>query len=111
MTDIAMYIPVGHKNAISRQQLVMRSGIPDRKIRRAIKESKCLICNLQDGNGYFIPDTTEESLVRAYRAQEQRRSLSVADTVKLCDDWIRRSKRNKEENIQLNIDDLMEGNP
>lgn len=111
MGDIADYIPIGHRNAISRQQLVIRSGIPDRGIRRAIKESNFLICNLQDGKGYFIPDETEEGLVRAFRAQEQRRSLSVTKTVKLCDKWMRQNRKegNDLEKNQMSLFDYMEG--
>ena len=75
--DIADYIPVGYKNAISRQQLVIRSGMSDRAVRQAVKDSEALICNLSDGRGYFIPSPTEERYVRAFRAQESHRGLST----------------------------------
>ena len=52
------YIPVGHKNAVTRKQLVILTGLSDRKIRNMIQEEcnrEHPILNMQDGKGYFQP--------------------------------------------------------
>lgn len=108
--DIADYIPVGYKNAISRQQLVIRSGMSDRAVRQAVKDSETLICNLSDGRGYFIPSSTEERYVRAFRAQENHRGLSTGKTVKKCDQWIREKRQENNDLVknQMSLFDYME---
>lgn len=108
--DIAQYIPVGYKNAISREQLRIRCGLNDRQMRDAVKQSEALICNLQDGKGYFIPAENEERYVRMFRAQESRRSLTTGKTVKKCDEWIRKIRKdgNDLNKNQLTLADWME---
>lgn len=54
--DLLSLIPYGHDNAIPRRALSDRSGLPDRKLRKAIqrlRESGELIHNRQDGLGYY----------------------------------------------------------
>lgn len=79
--EIINYIPRGHKNAISRQYLSTLTKQSDRKNRDMIEKNNLsgneLIINLQDGHGYFVPDETEQSLIRIYRAQEQHRFMSL----------------------------------
>lgn len=73
------YIPVGHKNAVTRKQLVILTGLSDRKIRNMIQEEcnrEHPILNMQDGKGYFQPAYDEMHLVRLYRAQENHRTLA-----------------------------------
>lgn len=67
--DILNYIPVGHKNAITRHALRVAAGMSDRKIRELIEESNIKnpttpIINVQDGKGYFIPDIQDPEDVR-----------------------------------------------
>ena len=113
MKDIAEYVPIGYKNAISRTQLAIRSGLSDRQLRKAIKDSNSLICNLSDGEGYFIPGDGEERFVRAFRTQESRRSLTTTQTVKKCDAWIREHRRKKSilETGQMDIFDFLQKEP
>ena len=43
MTDVEMImdkIPVGHENAVTRQQLCISTGMNDRRIRKAIAETR-----------------------------------------------------------------------
>lgn len=66
MTDVEMImnvIPVGHKNAVTRKQLCISTGMNDRRIRKAVAESRRenVILNLQDGSGYYIPDMEDET--------------------------------------------------
>lgn len=109
--DIAYYIPVGHENAISRQQLCIRTGLGDRQVREAVKTSKILICNLSDGSGYFIPRDDEINLVKAFKLQEGRRTFSTSKTVKKCDAWLKElaEKNNELVNNQISLFDIMGG--
>lgn len=112
MRDIADYIPVGYENAITRAQLSIRSGLSDREVRKAVKASRELICNLSDGRGYFRPAEGEERYVRAFRRQESRRSLTTTKTVKQCDAWIRKSRETESDLVknQMSIFDFIGGN-
>lgn len=60
VTDL---IPYGHDNAVTRAELVARTGFTDRAIRMDINRSDELILNLQDGKGYFKPLPEEGHLV------------------------------------------------
>ena len=55
--NIADYIPYGRENAVTREQLMMLTGMPDRAVREAIAQARrdTVILNLQDGNGYYRP--------------------------------------------------------
>lgn len=61
--DITNYIPVGNRNAVTRKYLATVTGFSDRKVRREIEKANAkgetAIINLQDGNGYFIPDQND----------------------------------------------------
>lgn len=73
--NIVDYIPIGSKNAITRARLCELTGMPDREVREriAIACYENVIINLQDGNGYFIPDETERFLIERYYRQELSR--------------------------------------
>ena len=83
--NIIEYIPKGHKNAVSREYLRSILGIPDRKIRKAIAESKEQIFWY---NGYFrhkniedIPyeeDYLRQETARAKALNRKVRHLKVA---------------------------------
>lgn len=82
------YIPFGHKNAISRQELCHRVGMSDRKMRNMIEEESTPehpILNLQDGQGYFQPLDEEMHLVRLYRQQEYDRASHIMKRVRAVD--------------------------
>ena len=74
--DIINYIPKGRNNAISRTSLQQLTGLSDRQMREEISQArryKCII-NLQNGAGYYIPDTDEE--IQRFILQETRRAKS-----------------------------------
>ena len=77
--NVIDYIPVGHKNAVTRQYLITMTGFSDRTVREMI-EKECTsehpILNMQDGKGYFQPAADEMHLVKLYLAQENRKKLS-----------------------------------
>lgn len=61
--NILDFIPYGKNNAISRQELVMRTGMTDRAIRRAIqllREDGEIILSSSHGKGYWRSDEVSE---------------------------------------------------
>lgn len=85
--EILDYIPIGSENAIQRAVLVALSGLDDRSARDQIAEArrKIPILNMQDGNGYFIPDMNSDgdrALLKAYVRQEEHRLRSIGWSLK-----------------------------
>lgn len=89
MIDLADYIPVGHDNAVTTDELQRRTGLDNRSLRAAIKASSVLICNLQDGSGYFVPAPEDADYVRRYMAQERSRMMEIGNTRRRCAKWLR----------------------
>lgn len=80
--DIVNYLHKGAEKAITRKQLCYLTGLDDRKVREAISQARrnVPIINLQNGDGYFIPDLTKESEIeylRQYVKQEESRAKSI----------------------------------
>lgn len=90
MTDaeiIMNLIPVGHENAVTRQQLCISTGMNDRRIRKAIAEARRenIIMNMQDGNGYYIPnmeDDVDKAELKKFVKQEEHRLKSIGWSLK-----------------------------
>ena len=108
--NVIDYIPVGHKNAVTRQYLTTMTGLSDRTVREMI-EKECTsehpILNMQDGKGYFQPAADEMHLVRLYLAQENHRTVRIRkklSEIKKC----ARSQNEVEKN-QISIFDCMGG--
>ena len=78
--DIADLIPVGHDNAVTRQELVMLTGFGDRQIRDMIAKARrdTPILNMQDGKGYYKPDMNDP--------------VDLAETNRFCEQETRRLK-------------------
>ena len=78
--NIVDYIPVGRENAISRKMLSQATGLSDRIVRGMIEDARIageIICNLQDGRGYYVPRPDDlESVARQYW-QNRHRAISV----------------------------------
>ena len=76
--NIIDFIPFGKENAITREQLKVLTGLPDREIRDMIKKERRYrpIINMQDGDGYFQPTQEEKDYVRKWIKQEMRRAKS-----------------------------------
>lgn len=78
MKDISQIIPVGYESRVSREALMIFTGMPDRKVRKLIEESKAPIVNIDDG--YFIPDMdnpVDKIYMRAYYMREIKRAQSI----------------------------------
>lgn len=99
-------IPVGQRNAISRENLCIKAKMSDREVRKLIEMSDVLIINL--GNGYFIPEKNERNLVRQYRHQELSRLLGNGEKIRKIDRWLRKDEDLTPDGEQINISEFME---
>lgn len=80
--EILDYIPTGKRNAVTRTQLCIRTGLSDRLVRKAIHDArrKIPIINLSNGDGYYIPDMNipeEQNELLHFVRQEQSRIKST----------------------------------
>ena len=77
--NIVNYIPKGKKNAVTRAQLRIATGLSDRKVRDAIADARrhTPIINDQSGRGYYIPTAEELPEARKCLEQERRRAKSI----------------------------------
>lgn len=76
-TRVLACLKHGKDLANTRQWISMHTGIHDRKVREIIEELRNeghLICNEQDGSGYYLAETTEE-ILRQYK-QDCNRAMS-----------------------------------
>lgn len=109
--NILDYIQVGHRNAVTRNQLMITTGLSDRKIRDMI-EKECTrehpILNMQDGKGYFQPSADEMYLVRLYRSQENHRTIKIRKKVSELDRYMK-SQCNEVDKNQISMFDVMGG--
>jgi hypothetical protein len=76
--SILDYIPTGQANAITRHKLHQLTGLRDRTIRKEIEKARAsgnIIINLQDGKGYYQPETLDE--IEIQFKLNQSRAMSV----------------------------------
>lgn len=82
---VGSVVPRGHQNAISRTMLTLMLGFEDtssgdRKMRKLIESAKLaglLVCNDQDGQGYYIADTEQEKRAQLEQLESRSRSLLI----------------------------------
>lgn len=82
--NIIDFIPEGKKNAVTREQLCMRTGLSDRKVRDEIARARInwAILNLSDGKGYYRPIKEDYVELRRYKKQEENRLRSISKGLK-----------------------------
>lgn len=76
--NITDYIGYGRRNAVTREQLSLMTGLPDRKMRKLIAQARkdgAPILNGQDGAGYYLSEEPGE-LERQLRTNTNR-ALSI----------------------------------
>lgn len=81
--NIERFIPEGKENAVSREVLATRLGLPDRTVRKLIEEARDrgeLICNDGDGEGYYRSYDICQ-IERQYRVDKSR-ALAVMKRLK-----------------------------
>ena len=77
------YLWHGHDNAMPRWRLAWLMKMDDRSVRELLETARCagvLVCNDQDGKGYYIAET-EQEIARQYR-RDKARFLSIAKRLK-----------------------------
>lgn len=72
--DILKHIGTGRENAVTREELVRKTGLSDRKVRMLIAAARRegeIIINAQDGAGYYRSNELSD-LKRQYRSNHNR---------------------------------------
>lgn len=94
MIDIMGYIPQGHDNAVTYEQLISRTGLTQREVREVISAARAEHCiiNLQDGKGFFTPLENEKELVKRYLKQEYSRYLNLQISFNGAEKWLREAE-------------------
>ena len=89
--NITDYIPYGRENAVTREQLMMLTGMPDRAVREAIAQARrdTVILNLQDGNGYYRPVEDDKPLVERFLRQETKRAKTIFYRLKAAREYLK----------------------
>lgn len=69
----------GPRQAVTRLQLQLATGLRDREIRSIIEELRrdYCICNMQDGRGYYLPDWEDSYSIRAFIRQQESRMQAI----------------------------------
>lgn len=79
-------LKIGKENAMSRDELILATGYTDRRIREAIEALRHIrpILNLDDGDGYYIPDMTPQGRQEAalWLSRQDRRIQSMKDATR-----------------------------
>lgn len=80
--DILDFIPKGKENAVTNKDIQVKTGLPEREIRKYVHDARRTTCiiNNQDGRGYYQP--TEKAEVERFIKQERSRALSVLWSLK-----------------------------
>jgi len=90
-TDISELIPIGIENAVSQDELSVRSGVDRRTLRKLIFNARirgaviCSTCNGENG-GYYIPSSGAEAL--PYFRMQLSRINSAKEALKSVSDFI-----------------------
>jgi len=112
---IMTFIPVGHKNAVSRHELALLMELNDREMRYLIMDARVegyLILNRQDGLGYFTVEPREdgtysdESLddIAAQYLQNRKRALVILAQQKKMEKILKSSGRMIGRNVLTTYD-------
>lgn len=97
----------------TRMMLRMRTGLTDRTVRNIIeklREDGHLICNDQDGNGYYLPES-DADVLRQYR-RDCARAMSILKRLKAFRYEVRLMEQKEENKDQITVEEilmLMEG--
>lgn len=84
------FIPYGHDNAVTREELARLTHLPDRIIRAKIQDLRQhhAILNMQDGRGYFRPLESEYALVKLWLGQTRSRANECAQSLNGASSWL-----------------------
>ena len=96
----------GRRNAVSITYLAKILKMSERKVRSYIEEAntsgKCMIVNMQDRAGYFIPAEDERYFLSLYKAQEAKRFNSLKDKLEGMNIFLESNKPKKPNELEDN---------
>ena len=98
----------GKDLAASRTWISSHTGLNDRTARKvieALRNSGVLICNDQDGMGYYIAETDEE-ILRQYR-RDCARAMSILKRLKAFRAAVREIEQQEENKDQVTIEEIL----
>lgn len=77
---MAMYncIPIGRDKAVSKDILQLLTGLSERLVRQYCEDLTCneyVVCNLQNGKGYFRPETADDYIAALKLTEKRANSL------------------------------------
>ena len=104
--NITDFIGTGKENAVDRFQLMERTGLSDRAVRKLIQEARErgeIIINAQDGAGYYLTDDVGE--MKRQLASNRSRALSVLRQQK----YLRQKIREAEQKDQVTMEEVCDG--
>ena len=104
--NITDFIGTGRENAVDRFQLMERTGLPDRTVRKLIQEARErgeIIINAQDGAGYYLTDDVGE--MKRQLASNRSRAMSVLRQQK----YLRQKIREAEQKNQVTLEEVCDG--
>lgn len=84
------FIPYGHDNAVTREELARLTHLPDRIVRAKIQDLRQhhAILNMQDGRGYFRPLESEYALVKLWLGQTRSRARECEQSSNGASKWL-----------------------
>lgn len=96
--NIVDYIPYGSDHPVTRQELVNRTGLGDREVRRAISEARIMfpIINLSNGRGYYIATDNNDIEAKRFYRQELSRIRSLRKNLDAVKEIINKSYDGKQ---------------
>jgi len=86
--EIIDYIPLGKDNAVTRRELVARTGMTDRIVREAIATARCAVPIISSGKGYYQPTTWRE--VEGWIRQETARARSIFRSMRGAREYLKK---------------------
>lgn len=84
MASVLDCLHFGKRNAVTRTQLMIMTGLPDRAIRREIdklREEGQPIFNSQDGEGYYLATADDDTDMMLCILRERARRDSMIESV------------------------------
>lgn len=102
---VLSWVHPGHDLGNTADMIALMTRIPERTVRNLIEELRNeghLICNMQDGHGYFLAETDEE-VEKQYR-QDCARAMSILRRIKPFRHYLK--QKDEERGDQITWEDL-----
>lgn len=90
--DMYDYLPIGKKNAISKEELVKITGMNERSVREMIAEIRMsygAVCSTSTSKGYYKPASKQE--LQEFIDETERRAKSTFAILKIAKEEMNRN--------------------